>query len=93
MSPERAVDARAFDANDDTKVDANPFDLLFGVAICTPAIALVVLSNDREELSGGFFYTTAVAADVCWAGANGTMTIDTVSGVSGGWRLVVMSRV
>ena len=55
MSAQGAVDARAFNANDNTEVDANPFDLLIGVALCTPAIALVVLSDNGEELRGVFF--------------------------------------
>ncbi len=46
---ERAVDAAAFDAEDYAKIDGDPFCLDAGAAVGTPAVALVVVTDDLKE--------------------------------------------
>ena len=64
VRPERAVDAAAFDAEDDAEVDGDPFDFATGAAVGAPAVALVVVTDGLEQLGRVFLEAVAFAADV-----------------------------
>lgn len=89
MRPQRAVDAAAFDAQDDAQVDGDPFDFAAGAAVGAPAVALVVVPDRLEEFGGVVFEAVAFAADVDWAGADCDSSVDGVCG--GGWVGVVVA--
>ena len=80
MGAEGAVDATAFDAEDDAEVDGDPFCLDAGAAVGAPAVALVIVADDLEEFGGVALKAAAVAADVRWAGADGGAPVHVVGG-------------
>jgi len=87
---EGAVDAGAFDAQDYAEVDGDPFNFGFRVAVCAPAVALVVVTDYLKQFGGVFLEAVAVCADVGWAGSDGAMAVDAVCSTCIGGRRVMM---
>ena len=90
VGAEAAVDAAAFDAEDDAEVDGNPFDFGGGAAVGAPAVAGVVAADLVEELGGVFLVAVAIGADVGGASADGDTAVDgagRVVAVVGGGRV------
>lgn len=64
MGAERAVNAAAFNAQHNAKVDGDPFSLGFGVAVSAPAVAMVIVSYYLKELRGIIFKAVATCTDI-----------------------------
>lgn len=77
MGSKRAVDAAAFDAEDYTKIDRDPFHFRPRTAVSTPLVALVSVVNDVQEFGRVLFEAVAVRSDVGWACSDSRSPVDT----------------
>lgn len=81
MGAKRAMNAAAFNAQHDAKVDGDPFSLGFRVAVSAPAIALVVVSHYLKEFRGVFFKAIAIRTDVGGSCADRAMPMYATGGI------------
>ena len=83
VGAEGAVDAAAFNTEDDAEVNRDPFGFDARVAVGAPLVALVGVTDDLEEFGGVALEAATVAADVGGAGADGGSSVDAVGGRAG----------
>ena len=80
MGAERAVNAATFNAQHNAQVDGDPFSFRFGVAVSTPAIALVIVSHYLKEFRGVIFKAVAIRSDIGRSSADRAVPIHAIGG-------------
>ncbi len=78
MRAQRAVDAAAFYAEYDAKIDGYPFGFDARTTVGTPAISLVMISDNLKQFGGILFKRIAVRTYVGGAGTDGRAAVNVV---------------